>query len=420
MEGYLLYDTKKEQNQYGCEKFNKYTEENPIVGDSPFIIVKKGLCSVTQKVKNIEEAGGHAAIIVDDKNEPPEKMFLADDGYGADISIPAVLISLSDGQKLIEYYSNHLHDKSHRIRLEIHFIVEKTDNTVKYDIWFTPDQENVYRFLIDFERYQKLLDENAILGVHYITYPYFSYQPNSNTPIDDCLGSGLYCVRPGNTITDGALIALESIKQKCIYKYTYENKPSSISKNLFWKYMVTFYEKCIFNTNYFDKMCSDTILNSIGINNREIEECISDSFIGSSYEKQKQNSNKILKNKILDEEYEIRKKNYITRVPSLTINGKLYDGSWKPEYVFDALCASLNKKPYVCFTEGTQTEVKGFSGPAVFIIVLLVLAINITLFILCKNYIKQKITDRINSTDIDARIDSVVNSYIALNKQPLL
>ena len=420
MEGYLLYDTKNQENQYGCEKFNKYTEDNPVVGDSPFIIVKKGLCSVTQKVRNIEEAGGHAAIIVDDKNEPPEKMFLADDGQGGEISIPAVLISLSDGQKLIEYYANHLHDKSHRIRLEIHFIVEKTDNTVKYDIWFTPDQENVYKFLIDFERYQQLLEENAILGVHYITYPYFSYDPNSNTPIDDCLGSGLYCVRPGDSITDGALIALESIKQKCIYKYIYENKENTVSKNLFWKYMIKFYEKCLYNTNYYDKMCSDNILTTIGLKNNEIEECISDSFIGSSYEKQKKNYHKILKNKILDEEYEKRRNYYINRVPSLTINGKLYDGSWRAEYVFDALCASLNKKPKVCFTEGTQVEIKGFSGPAVFIIVLVVLAINIILFILCKNFIKQKMIDRINATDIDAKIDSMVNSYLALNQQPLL
>ena len=75
MEGYLLFDLNNEPNQYGCEKFNRYTELNPLVGDSPFIIVKKGLCNPTQKVKNIEEAGGHAAIIINDKDEPIEKMF---------------------------------------------------------------------------------------------------------------------------------------------------------------------------------------------------------------------------------------------------------------------------------------------------------------------------------------------------------
>ena len=344
-------------------------------------------------------------------------MFLADDGHGEDISIPAVLINLSDGKKLIDYYSSHKHDKSHRIRLEIQFILEKTDNTVKYDIWFTPDQENVYKFLKDFERYQKLLDNVAILGVHYITYPYFSYDPSNKSPIDDCLGSGLYCVRPGDSITDGSLIALESIKQKCIYKNVYENNKS---KELFWNFMIKFYENCIYDKKNYNKMCSDKIIQSVGIQTKEIEQCISDSFIGSSYEKQDINSNKILKNKILDEEFQIRKQYYITRVPSLTINGKFYDGSWRAEYVFDALCASLNKKPKVCFTEGTQTEGQGFSGPVVFVIILIVLAINITLFIVCKNYIKNKIIDRINSTDIDSKIDTVVNSYLALKEQPLL
>ena len=112
MEGYLLFDLKNEPNQYGCEKFNRNAELNPLVGDSPFILVKRGLCSPAQKVKNIEEAGGHAAIIVDDKDEPIDKMFLADDGNGNDISIPAVLISFSDGNKLINYYSQIKPDKA--------------------------------------------------------------------------------------------------------------------------------------------------------------------------------------------------------------------------------------------------------------------------------------------------------------------
>jgi len=417
MEGYLLYDVNNEQNQYGCEKFDKYTEENPAIGDSPFIILKKGLCSVTRKVINVEKAGGHAAIIINDKDEPPEQMFLADDGQGSDISIPAVLIGSTDGNKLIDYYKNNPHDKAHRIRLEIHFLLEKSDNTVKYDIWFTPDQENVYSFLKDFERYQKLLGDTAILGMHYVTYPYFSYNPNSNSPVEDCLGGGLYCVRPGNTITDGSLIALESIKQKCIYKYTYENKEKINGKQYFWDYMIKFYEKCIYQQEIYDKLCSENIISLVGIQKNVIDQCITDSFIGTSTGTLNQNTIKILKNKILDEEYETRKNNYITRVPSLTINGRLYDGSWRPEYIFDALCASLNKKPKVCFTEGTQIEAQGFSGPAVFLIILVVLAINIILFILCKNYIKNKIIDRIESTDINSKIDAVVNSYIALRDQ---
>ena len=99
-------------------------------------------------------------------------------------------------------------------------------------------------------------------------------------------------------------------------------------------------------------------------------------------------------------------------------NLRLYDGSWRPEYVFDALCASLKKKPKVCFTEGLQGEVTGFSGPVVFIIILVVIAINVIWFIVCKNFIRKKIYDRISSTDIDSKIDTVVNSYLALSDKP--
>ena len=420
IEGYLLFDLDNEPNQYGCEKFNRYAELNPLVGDSPFIIVKKGLCSPTQKVKNIEEAGGHAAIIINDKDEPPEKMFLADDGNGGEISIPAVLISLNDGNKLINYYTDKKPDRNNRIRLEIYFALEKSDNTVKYDIWFTPDQTKVYEFLSDFEKYQKLLGDIAILDMHYITYPYFSYNENSKTPVDDCLGSGLYCIRPSSEINDGALIALESIKQKCLYKYSYENNNNinnnPYSKEIFWNYMKKLYSKCIITKTY-DQACSDKIINSLGIQTEQIEQCIKDSFIGNDNEKLNNNYIKILKNKILDEEYSKRKRNYITRVPTLTINGRLFDGSWRADYVFDALCASLIKKPDACFKEGIQKE-GGFSGPAVFIIIMVVLSINIILFILCKNLIKKKIMDRIESININSKIDDAVNTYFALKDNP--
>ena len=418
MEGYLLFDLNNERNQYGCEKFNRNAELNPLVGDSPFILVRKGLCTPTQKVKNIEEAGGHAAIIINDKDEPIEKMFLADDGNGGEISIPAVLISSTDGNKLIDYYKQNKPDKNNRIRMEIYFALEKADNTVKYDIWFTPDQIKVYDFLNNFEKYQKLLGDNAVLGMHYITYPYFSYEENSKTPVDDCLGSGLYCIRPSSEINDGALIALESIKQKCIYKFSYENehKNNPYTKETFWTYMKKLYTKCISTKNY-NQMCSDNTVNLSGIQTEQLEQCIKDSFIGSDFDKQTSNYKKILKNKILDEEYITRKNNYITRVPSLTINGRLYEGSWRAEYVFDALCASLIKKPEACFKEGIQRDV-GFSGPTVFIIIMIVLAINVILFILCKNLIKKKIMDRIDNIDINSRIDDAVGTYFALKDKP--
>ena len=64
----------------------------------------------------------------------------------------------------------------------------------------------------------------------------------------------------------------------------------------------------------------------------------------------------------------------ISRVPSLTINGRLYMGSWKPEFVFEAICAALINKPEACYSEGKfQKEVRGFSGVGTFLIIVIVL-----------------------------------------------
>ncbi len=400
-----MFDAKQDSGQYGCEPFTRSTEENPTVGDSPFIIVKKGLCTYTQKVKNIEEAGGHVAIIINDKDEKVEEMFLANDGNEGDISIPAILISKSDGDKIINYYLSHKDNKKeiNKIRFEIKFDINNKNNTSKYDIWYTPDIENIYTFFKDFEKYQKMLGNYAKMDLHFVTYPHFSYDPNANIPKEDCLGSGLYCIRPGKLgITDGSIIVIESIRQKCIYNITSNNN----RLESFWKFISKFHENCVLKEN-FNQVCSNDAISSSGIPLDLVNKCLYDSFLISDYEKQNTQSQKIAKNKILDKEYETRKEYSISRVPSITINGRLYVGSWKPQFIFEAICASLTKKPEACYVEGNfEREVDWFYYLSVIIIVIV---INISLFIICREFIKKKVNEKINS-----QINTAVNSYIAL------
>ena len=113
----------------------------------------------------------------------------------------------------------------------------------------------------------------------------------------------------------------------------------------------------------------------------------------------------------------MRKQFLISRFPSITINGRLYIGSWRPEFVFEALCAALTKKPKACYNEGLfKGEIKGFSFMSTCLIILVVRFINIVLFVTCKKYIELKVGDRIKSSDIDKKIETVVNSYIALRE----
>ena len=87
--------------------------DNPNVDESPFIMVEKGGCSYVSKVLNIEDARGHAAIIIDDRNGGDvEEKNMPDDGRGNEVSIPSVLISYEDGEKLKKFYTDNKNNKT--------------------------------------------------------------------------------------------------------------------------------------------------------------------------------------------------------------------------------------------------------------------------------------------------------------------
>ena len=73
---------------------------------SPFMITEGNGCSFTTKVRNMEYAGASVAIIVNTNNEDVDDFIMVDDGRGAGIRIPSMLISYSEGMKLINFMKN--------------------------------------------------------------------------------------------------------------------------------------------------------------------------------------------------------------------------------------------------------------------------------------------------------------------------
>ena len=69
-----------------------------MVGESPFIMVPEGKCNIMDKVKNIENSGGHLSIIISEKDDNIGGKFMNNEGLGNDISISTVLISNTDGK----------------------------------------------------------------------------------------------------------------------------------------------------------------------------------------------------------------------------------------------------------------------------------------------------------------------------------
>jgi hypothetical protein len=56
-----------------------------------------------RKIRNIEEAGLSVGIVIDDSDEDISEVVMSDDGTGAGIRIPSMLIGKEDGKKLLKF-----------------------------------------------------------------------------------------------------------------------------------------------------------------------------------------------------------------------------------------------------------------------------------------------------------------------------
>jgi PA domain len=70
---------------------------------TPFFIVERGDCSFVKKVRNMENIGVAVGIIINDSDEDINNIVLSDDGTGGGLRIPSMLITKTDGKKLLDF-----------------------------------------------------------------------------------------------------------------------------------------------------------------------------------------------------------------------------------------------------------------------------------------------------------------------------
>mmetsp|Transcript_2179 Transcript_2179/g.2800 ORF Transcript_2179/g.2800 Transcript_2179/m.2800 type:complete len:153 (-) Transcript_2179:45-503(-) len=116
------------------------------------VIVFRGECPFTKKVRNIEHAGGSLGIIVD--NNPGEKadqIIMVDDGTGNGINIPSMLISETDGKIIVdELIKCNLNKDVSCVQLVARFELPNPDNRVEYDLWYTSSSDKALDFIKNF------------------------------------------------------------------------------------------------------------------------------------------------------------------------------------------------------------------------------------------------------------------------------
>jgi hypothetical protein len=114
---------------------------------SPIFLVDRGDCSFVAKVRNVEKAGGSLAVVIDNTDENVKDIIMSDDGTGAGIKIPSMLISKKDGEKLKNFLLNS--DKSDIVKasLTAEFVMENPDNRVEWSLWYTSSNDRGLDFI---------------------------------------------------------------------------------------------------------------------------------------------------------------------------------------------------------------------------------------------------------------------------------
>ena len=77
------------------------------------------------------------AIIVDQSSENVTSVVMSDDGSGAGLRIPSVLISKSDGDKIIEFIRTASDNEKESLFIVSEFSIKHPDNRVEYDVWLS-------------------------------------------------------------------------------------------------------------------------------------------------------------------------------------------------------------------------------------------------------------------------------------------
>ncbi len=247
--------------------------------------------------------------------------------------------------------------------------------------------------------------------IHFSIISKMEYDQDTKQDLADCYGSGKYCVYPESLdISDGRIILNEILNQKCIFNYANEKEKIK----LYFEYMIHFNEECIMKRN-FNAACSLEAMDLAGISPKDINECVYNSFDASQKERETLGYKAKVPNKLLDEEIDARQEHFIMKLPTMLINNRLYLGNLRADYIFEALCSGFLTKPDICRGEIGYHEDKT-STITIVIVILIIIVVNVVIFFICAKYINKKIKQRIDSSNLESKIDTVVNSYLKLRE----
>ena len=375
-------------------------------------IAKRGGCSFVQKARFVQRAGYSMLLIVNNMETNIKDVIMSDDGSGNDIYIPIAMISLNDGDKIINYLQK---KKSNKIFVEINFLKKSEDTKIiDLKIFISSSSLKAYELFNNLSQYINQFEGQINFIPIYVVHRAPVYNPENPIRILNCFSLGRYCYFPKDTtiIKDGQSIMMDDLRQKCLFDIT---KTSDNNINAYFNYIKNFYTECLNKENLrFNDNCSKNVLKNLGLSIRNIDTCIANSFqvkdlLSNSYI---DNENIILK-----DQYDELLKYKLVTFPAVVINNKPLEGIIKENKIIREICSLIKKKPIFC-SSMARFEDNRRKKILVFGLIFLLIIVNIIIFFIFRKYIIERIDERIENggLDLDSRIKNVIGNYFSLNK----
>jgi hypothetical protein len=322
---------------------------------SPFILmVDRGGCTFVKKVRNAQKLGAAAVIIADstclcsagedcvseggtfcETKEP----IMADDGSGADVTIPSYLMFKQDAEPIKEVI---MQDKV--IRMQMSWLLPRPDDRVEYSLWTTPKDPHSSPLQQEFKDVAVALGKHAQFSPHMYIYDGVVAGCESldgeNQCYTLCTNSGRYCATdPDDNLEvgiSGADVVRESLRRICIWnKYGQDGIGTH-----YWDYVAEFNFRCDGPSYFMSEDCVKDCMNRAGITYSNIQNCMDDAG-GLDGD---------VENVILEEELIAREADGVVILPSFFVNNAPLRGALTTEEVFGAICAGymVGSEPSIC------------------------------------------------------------------------
>lgn len=208
-----------------------------------------------------------------------QEPIMADDGSGADVSIPSFLVHKSDADAIkTQLLANH------PVRVEMAWSLPKPDDRVEYDLWTVPGDAVSHDFLHNFKLIAVGLAQHAYFTPHMYIYDGVRSNcvggqgvDNTNMCANLCTNNGRYCATDPDGDKDkgvsGADVVKESLRRICIWDNF--GRQDGIGAK-WWDYVQVFERLCQ-KGQFNDPNCVNEVFRITDINPDLIERCMHDS-----------------------------------------------------------------------------------------------------------------------------------------------